>query len=196
MEENVTIMTVLQELRDFRSENNKRWEANDKRWEENDRRWEQNEKRWEENEKRWEENERRWKANNQRLDSMDNRLDLMDNRLDSMDNRLDSMDNRLDSVDNRVSNLEEGRKTDRREILDVLDIMQKSIDKQFVDMRNYMDAQFEKINAINTVNDIEHAEFRQLLKAYGIRIDLQSSRLTYLEKWKKEFGDDGLVAVN
>ena len=189
MEENVTIMTVLQELREFRSENNKRWEANDKRWEEN-------EKRWAKNEKRWEENERRWKANNQRLNSMDNRLDLMDNRLNSMDNRLDSMDNRLDSVDNRVSNLEEGRKTDRREILYVLDIMQKSIDKQFVDMRNYMDAQFEKINAINTVNDIEHTEFRQLLKAYGIRIDLQSSRLTHLEKWKKEFGEDGLVAVN
>ena len=196
MEENVTIMTVLQELREFRSENNKRWEENDKRWEENEKRWTQNEIRWEQNEKRWEKNERRWKANNQRLDSMDNRLDLMDNRLDLMDNRLDSMDNRLDSMDNRVSNLEEGRKTDRREILDVLDIMQKSIDKQFVDMRNYMDAQFEKINAINTVNDIEHTEFRQLLKAYGIRIDLQSSRLTHLEKWKKEFGENGLVAVN
>ena len=189
MKENVTIMTVLQELREFRSENNKRWEENDKRWEENEKRWTQNEIRWEQNEKRWEENERRWKANNQRLDSMDNRLD-------SMDNRLDSMDNRLDSMDNRVSNLEEGRKTDRREILDVLDIMQKSIDKQFVDIRNYMDAQFEKINAINTVNDIEHTEFRQLLKAYGIRIDLQSSRLTHLEKWKKEFGEDGLVVVN
>ena len=44
MEENVTILTVLQELRDFRAENNKRWEQNDKRWEENDKRWEQNEK--------------------------------------------------------------------------------------------------------------------------------------------------------
>ena len=32
MEENVTIMTVLQELREFRSENNKRWEENDKRF--------------------------------------------------------------------------------------------------------------------------------------------------------------------
>lgn len=175
MEENVTIMTVLQELRDFRSENNKRWEANDKRWEENERRWEQNEKRWEENERRWEQNEKRWKAN---------------------DKRLDAMDNRLDSMDNRVSNLEEGRKTDRREILDVLETMQKSIDKQFVDMRDYMDAQFEKINAINTVNDIEHTEFRQLLKAYGIRIDLQSSRITYLEKWKKDLDESGMVAVN
>lgn len=175
MEENVTIMTVLQELRDFRKENNKRWEANDKRWEENERRWEQNEKRWEENERRWEQNEKRWKAN---------------------DKRLDAMDNRLDSMDNRVSNLEEGRKTDRREILDVLETMQKSINKQFVDMRDYMDAQFEKINAIHTVNDIEHAEFRQLLKAYGIRIDLQSSRITYLEKWKKDLDESGMVAVN
>lgn len=196
MEENVTIMTVLQELREFRSENNKRWEANDKRWEENEKRWAQNERRWEENEKRWTQNEIRWEQNEKRWEENERRWKANNQRLDSMDNRLDSMDNRLDSMDNRVSNLEEGRKTDRREILDVLDIMQKSIDKQFVDMRNYMDVQFEKINAINTVNDIEHTEFRQLLKAYGIRIDLQSSRLTHLEKWKKEFGENGLVAVN
>ena len=181
MEENVTIITVLQELREFRNENNKRWEQNDKRWEENNKRWEQNDKHWEENNKRW-------KANDERLEKMENRLDLMDKKIDSTDNK-------LDSVDKRVFNLEEGRKADRREILDVLETMQKSIDKQFVDMRNYMDAQFEKINAINTVNDIEHTEFRQLLKAYGIRINLQSSRLTHLEKWKKEFGEDGLVSV-
>lgn len=196
MEENVTIMTVLQELKDFRSENNKRWEANDKRWEANDKRWEENERRWEQNEKRWEENDKRWEANNKRWEENERRWEQNEKRWKANDKRLDGMDNRLDSIDNRASNLEEGRKTDRREILDVLETMQKSIDKQFVDMRDYMDAQFEKINAINTVNDIEHTEFRQLLKAYGIRIDLQSSRLTYLEKWKKEFGDDGLVAVN
>ena len=63
MEENVTIMTVLQELREFRSENNKRWEENDKRWEENEKRWTQNEIRWEQNEKRWEENKMLWKQN-------------------------------------------------------------------------------------------------------------------------------------
>ena len=47
MEENVTIMTVLQELREFRNENNKRWEENDKRWEENNKFCEENDKRWE-----------------------------------------------------------------------------------------------------------------------------------------------------
>lgn len=57
MEENVTIMTVLQELREFRSENNKRWEENDRRWEENNKCWEENDKRWEENDKRWAQNE-------------------------------------------------------------------------------------------------------------------------------------------
>ena len=195
MEENVTIITVLQELREFRNENNKRWEQNDKRWEENNKRWEQNDKRWEENNKRWEQNDKHWEENNKRWKANDERLEKMENRLDLMDKKIDSTDNKLDSVDKRVFNLEEGRKADRREILDVLETMQKSIDKQFVDMRNYMDAQFEKINAINTVNDIEHTEFRQLLKAYGIRINLQSSRLTHLEKWKKEFGEDGLVSV-
>ena len=32
--------TILTELREFRKENNKRWEENDKRWEQNDKRWE------------------------------------------------------------------------------------------------------------------------------------------------------------
>ena len=51
MNENVTLMTVLEELKDFRAENNKRWEENNKRWEQNEKRWEENERRWEANEK-------------------------------------------------------------------------------------------------------------------------------------------------
>lgn len=153
MEENLTVNTVLQELREFRSENNKRWEQNEKCWEENDKRWKENARRWEQNDKR------------------------------------------LESMNKKISKLEEKRETDKREILDVLDTMQKSLDKQFVDMKDYMDAQIEKFNVIHTVNDIEHKEFRQLLKAYGIRIDLQSSRISYLEKWRKQFGGDGLISI-
>ena len=147
MGENVTLMTVLEELREFRVENNKRWEENDKRWEQNEKRWEQNNKK-------------------------------------------------IDSLDERVSRLEEGRIKDRRDIINILDSMQKSIDSQFKDMRNYMDTQFMKINAANMVNDIEHAEFRQLLKAYAKRIDFQNSRITSLEEWKSKISDDGLYAYN
>ena len=153
MEENLTVNTILQELREFRSENNKRWEQNEKCWEENDKRWKENARRWEQNDKR------------------------------------------LESMNKKISKLVEKRETDKREILDVLDTMQKSLDKQFVDMKDYMDAQIEKFNVIHTVNDIEHKEFRQLLKAYGIRIDLQSSRISYLEKWRKQFGGDGLISI-
>ena len=45
MEENIMMNTILKELREFRKENDKRWEANDKRWEENDKRWEANDKK-------------------------------------------------------------------------------------------------------------------------------------------------------
>ena len=65
-----------------------------------------------------------------------------------MDSRLDLADSRLDSIEKVVSNLDEERKRDRKEILDVLDTMQKSIDKQFKNMHNYMNAQFEKFDAI------------------------------------------------
>ncbi len=67
VEKTATINTVLQELREFRTENNKRWEQNEKRWEENNKRWEQNEKRWEENDKKLETiNERVTKIENTR----------------------------------------------------------------------------------------------------------------------------------
>ena len=138
MEENVTIMTVLQELREFRSENNKRWEENDRRWEENDKRWEENNKRWEENDKRWAHNEKRWIQNEKILELMDSRLDLADSR--------------LDSIEKVVSNLEEERKRDRKEILDVLDTMQKSIDKQFCATGNPKLIRFNR-SKLNGISD-------------------------------------------
>lgn len=47
--EDVLAKTILTELREFRKENNKRWEENNKRWEENEKRWMENEKRWQQN---------------------------------------------------------------------------------------------------------------------------------------------------
>ena len=43
--EDVMAKTILTELREFRQENDKRWEENERRWKENDKRWEQNDKR-------------------------------------------------------------------------------------------------------------------------------------------------------
>lgn len=142
---------------------------------------EENQKCWQQNEKRWEENDRRWKAN--------------DERWKTNDKKLTALEKLSESTDKRLTALEEGRVKDRRDSLDVLDAMQKSIDNQFSDLKEYMDVRFDKIYSAQMINDIEHAEFRQLLKVYGVRINLQNSRITYLENWKKEC-DDGFVAVN
>lgn len=174
MEDNISIATVYKELKDFRAENNKRWEENDKRWEQTERRWKENEKRWEENERRWKENKRRWEEN---------------------DRKWWQNEKRFVNVEKRLTALEEGRIKDKKEILEILDTMQKNITDQFADLKDYMDAKFDKIFAAQTVNDIEHAEYRQLLKAYGIRINFQNSRITYLEDWKKEC-EDGFVPTN
>ena len=152
MNENVTIMTVLEELRDFRAENNKRWE-------ENERRWEQNEKRWAENEKRWEAN-----------------------------------DKKIASIDERVSRLEEGRKSDKREIVEVLDTMQKSIDKQFAEIKDFMAIQINKMNATILANEAEHKQFREAIKNLNKRSDFQNYRINSLEEWKDNF-EDGIIGV-
>ena len=146
MNENVTMLTVLQELREFRKETNERF-------------------------------------------------DLMDKRITKLDERVSRLEEKVDKLEERVSNLEEGRKTDRREILDVLDTMQKSISKQFVVLKDYIDMQVERFNVTNDTNDVEHAQFRQLLKAYGIKIDMQDCRVKYLEKWRKDFGESDFVAA-
>lgn len=159
--------TILKELREFRTENNKRWEENDKRWEENDRRWEQNEKRWEENEKRWQQNEKRWEENTKTLAGMDK----------------------------RITALEEGRKKDRNEIIDVLDRMQKSIDNQFTEMREYFDAKFEKVYAAQRVYEIENEQFKKILYAHEKRINFHSSRINYLEEWQDQFDMGELATV-
>lgn len=153
MNENVTMLTVLQELREFRKETN------------------------------------------ERFDLMDKRITRLEEKVDRLEERVTRLEERLDRQDKRIANLEEGRKTDRREILDVLDTMQKSISKQFVELKDYIDMKVERFNVTSAANDVEHAQFRQLLKAYGIKIDMQDCRVKYLEKWRKDFGESDFVAA-
>ncbi|MCI8412295.1 MAG: hypothetical protein HFJ40_07750 [Clostridia bacterium] len=174
MEGTIAIATVYKELKEFRVESEKCWQQNEKRWEENDRRWKANDERWKTNDKK---------------------LTTLERLSEKADERLTALEKLSESTDKRLTALEKGRTQDRKDILNILDTMQKSIDNQFSDLKEYMDVRFDKIYSAQMVNDIEHAEFRQLLKVYGVRINLQNSRITYLENWKKEC-DDGFVAVN
>ena len=167
MDENVTMLTVLQELREFRKETNERFDLMDKRITKLE----------------------------EKVDKLDERVCKLEEKVDRLDKRLCKLEEKVDRLEERVANLEEGRKTDRREILDVLDTMQKSISKQFIDLKHYMDIEIEKFSVAGAANDIEHAQFRQLLKAYGIKIDIQDCRVKYLEKWKKDFGESDFVAA-
>lgn len=101
MNENVTLMTVLEELKDFRAENNKRWEENNKRWE-------QNEKRWEENERRWEANEKKWEANDKKIDALDARVSKLEERRKS-DKReiVEVLDTMQKSIDKQFTEIKD-----------------------------------------------------------------------------------------
>ena len=198
---NVILMELREfktEMKEFREENNKKWEANERRWEVNEKRWEENERRWEANEKRWEENERRWLANekrweindrklgeiNKRLDLTNERIDQTNKKLEQTNVRLDQTNETLEQTNTRVTNLEEGRVKDRKDILVVLETMQKSIQDQFSEMKEYMDTKFEKIFTLQNFNDLEHQEFRKLLFKQEKRSNFHNSRLNYLEEWK------------
>lgn len=175
MEESISIATVLYELRDFRAENNKRWEENDKRWEENERRWKENDKRWEESKRRWKKNERRWEEN---------------------EKRWEENEKRLLSIEERTNNLEINRKNDKNEIIEILDIMQKSIDKQFKDLENNINNRFEKIEDELIENRNEHQEFRKTMRHFNARLDFHNARISSLEKWRDDINNEGFVGVN
>ncbi len=170
--ENVMANTILKELREFRQENNQRWEQNEKRWEENDKRWEQNDKRWEQNDKRWEQNDKRWEEN--------------DKRWEQNEIRWNETDKILAQMNERLTNVENGREKDRRDIMDVLDTMQKTITEQFTEMKEKYDIKIDAIYGLQRVNQIEHKEFREFMNRHEHRLDFYNSRIDKLEQWKDQ----------
>ncbi len=191
---------ILTELREFRTENNKRWEENDKRWEENDRRWEENNRRWEQNDKELQKINERIDDTNKRIDnvndSINKKIDEVDDRLnEKIDEVNDSINEKMDKMNDRIVNLEEGRKKDRRDILVVLDTMEKSISNQFAEMKEYFDAKFDKVYSIQRFADIENEEFKKLFCAHEKRLNFYHARLNYLEEWKQQFDMGEYTAV-
>ncbi len=127
-----------------------------------------------ENEKRWQENDKKWEQN---------------------DKELKEINKTLDNTNDRVTALEKGRIEDRKDILVVLDTMQQSISEQFVEMKEYMDAKFEKIFTLQRVNDNEHDKFKELLCNHNKRLDFYNARIVNLEEWKQDFDMGEYTAV-
>ncbi len=214
---------ILMELREFREENNKKWEVNEKRWEENDRRWEANEKRWEENDRRWKANEKRWEennkrwnenqqlwiANNQKWEVNEKRWEENNKRWnenqqlwiannqkwEANDKKWKESTKILAGINERVIALEEGRKKDRLDLIDILDTMEKSISNQFNEMKEYFDVKFEKVFISQKVNDMEHAEFKKLVCAHEGRLNFYNARISRIEEWKEQFDMGEFTAV-
>ena len=182
MEQEVaTINIILKELREFRTENNEKWNANDKRWEENDKRWEQNEKRWEENYQRWEQNEKRWEEN-------DRRWEQNEKRWEQNNKRWEQNHNILKTLDKRVSNLEDKREIDKKEFLRVFDEIDKGIISAIAESEKRINFRLDKIETILANNEIEHQIFRKAI-VNG------NERLQKLEDWKDEFDLGNLATV-
>ncbi len=93
------------EIKENKKEIQKSREIENAHWEENKRLWAENKKRWEENDKRWEENDKRWEQN----------------------------DKRWEENDKRWEKYEIDRKTDHKELLDILTQFDRTISKKLGD---------------------------------------------------------------
>ena len=110
--EDAVASTILNELREFRTEN-------DKRWEENDKRWEQNEKRWEENERRWTHNEERWQFTEKRL------LNLEEAREKDRKELMDVLDTMQGSISNQFADMKYYIDTKFEKVFEVQQVHEK-----------------------------------------------------------------------
>ncbi|MCI8760762.1 MAG: hypothetical protein HFJ34_06620, partial [Clostridia bacterium] len=132
---------------------------------------------------------------NVRIDETNQRLDETNVRIDETNQRLDGTNVRIDETNERVTALEEGRKKDRRDILVVLDTMEKSISNQFSEMKEYFDAKFDKVFSAQRLSDIDDEQFKKLFCSHEKRLNFYNARLNYLEEWKKQFDLGEYTAV-
>ena len=109
------------EIKENKKEIQKSREIENAHWEENKRLWAENKKRWEENDKRWEENDKRWEQN----------------------------DKRWEENDKRWKKYEIDRKTDHKELLDILTQFDRTISKKIGDPNA------EKMNKIIDISKIK-----------------------------------------
>ena len=86
-----------------------------------------------------------------------------------------------------IMRLEKGRKEDRLGIIEILQTMDKSITESFVEMKNYMDINFEKIHASELARDIQYKEIRKELKLQKMTLNLHGIKIKELENWKDRF---------
>ena len=90
-------------------------------------------------------------------------------------------------MDERIIALEEDRKKDRKDLLAILDTMQKSMSNQFEEIKEYFDAKFDKVFSAQRLNDIENEQFKKIFCTHEKRLNFYNARLNYLEERKQQF---------
>lgn len=94
---------ILTTIKEFREENNKRWEENDKKWEENDR--------------KWKENDKKWNIINKRIEDIINRVETVEKNNNLIMEKLNKLEKEWiedkKEIKARLDKLEKGRLEDR-----------------------------------------------------------------------------------
>ena len=95
---------------------------------------------------------------------------------------------------NGIKELKQEREKDKKSILDVLEAMDKSISKSFEDLREELDIKFERINIFQAIQQLQNIEVNRKLKLNTERMKLYNMRITILEEWKNNF-ENGLISL-
>jgi len=96
---------------------------------------------------------------------------------------------------NGIKELKQEREKDKKSILDVLEAMDKSISKSFEDLREELDIKFERINIFQAIQQLQNIEVNRKLKLNTERMKLYNMRITILEEWKNNFENEPDVCL-
>ena len=125
----------------------------------------------------------------------DKRFTKLEEKMTNMEDRMTSIEDRMTNIENRTTQLENGRIEDRKDILDVLDTMQKSITERFDELTKMIDAKFEKIGVEKNVREREQQIIKEKIDGHEKRLNFYNSRIEYLEKWRDDIENGGLYMV-
>ena len=179
-----TILTeILNTLKDFRAEQEERWEKNEhhwvqneKRWEENERRWAQNEKRWEENERRWAQNEKRWEENERRWAENKKLWEENERRWAQNEKRWEENERRWTENDIDKFNL----KKEFQRFIEIVDQNFASLSKKLDDFIKYSNTIHNKLELRLKKIETNQRYFEKVQESHQETIDIQNVRIDKL----------------
>jgi chromosome segregation ATPase len=174
---NERMETFEHDLKDMKSEMNRRFEEVDKRFVAVDRRFDHVDKKFEEVDKRFDHVDKRFAEVDKRFDHIEKRFEEIDKRFDFVDKRFEEVDRKFDHVDKRFEAVEDKLDAIANQVAANTEDIQELKERQKQIERAVLETN-ESVKQLKTIQDSQH-RIIELLSARSLE---QESELKELKR--------------